>query len=59
MNLMQFILKLKKKKWKFRIHANSLFYIIINPKLRYCTLRSWYKWKECNGHLKHEREKCR
>jgi hypothetical protein len=25
----------------------------------YGTLRSWYKWKECDGHLKHAREKCR
>jgi hypothetical protein len=26
---------------------------------KYGTLRSWYKWKECNGHLKHAREKCK
>jgi hypothetical protein len=25
----------------------------------YGTLKSWYKWKECDEHLKHAREKCR
>jgi hypothetical protein len=30
-----------------------------NNVIYYGTLRSWYKWKECDGHLKHAREKCR
>jgi hypothetical protein len=25
----------------------------------YSTLKNWYKWKKCDGHLKHAREKCR